>query len=77
MLAVGGAIAGAALASGKGKAPYALVFPCVLAGIYAANGQMSPAVKTGCVVAAMLTVTGMIAGLRGRRFTHRIDAGTR
>lgn len=77
MLAVGGAIACAALAWGEGNPPYALVFPCVLAGIYAANGQMSRAVKTGCVVAAMLTVTGMIAGLCGQRFTHRIDVAPR
>jgi hypothetical protein len=73
VLMVGGAIAGAALVSGKGNPPYALVFLWALAAIYAANGQASPAIASGVGVAAVLTLLGMIAGLRGGAWTHWIN----
>lgn len=75
LVIVGGLIAAAALVSGQGNPPYALVFLWALAAIYAAGGQQATAVALGAAVAAILVIIGTVVGLRqgsvGRWFGSR------
>lgn len=61
---VGGIIAGAALISGQGNPPYALVFLWGLAAIYASGGQENGLIAAATAVAALLVIGGTIVGLR-------------
>lgn len=61
---VGGLIAAAALYSGRGNPPYALVFLWALAGIYAAGGQAEGMVAVATGIAATVVIAGTIMGWR-------------
>lgn len=63
VLSVGGIIAAAALVSGRGNPPYALVFLWALAAIYAAGGQRESAIAIGVGIAAILVVGATLLGL--------------
>lgn len=64
VIALGGAIAGVALARSRGNPAFALVFFWALAGVYGAGGQVSRLVAIGAIVAALLTLGGAAFGLR-------------
>ncbi|HZG32067.1 MAG TPA: hypothetical protein VEZ59_02265, partial [Sphingopyxis sp.] len=64
IVVIGGLIAAAALARGKGNPPFALVFLWALAAIFAAGGQQSPAVAIAAGVAALLVALGTVIGWR-------------
>lgn len=61
---IGGIIAAAALARGRGNPPYALVFLWALAAIYAAGGQRGDLVAGAAVAAAVAVILGAALGLR-------------
>ncbi len=62
VLALGGAIAGTALARSRGNLPFALVFLWALAAIYAAGGQLSSWVAFATIFAALETLVGTMVG---------------
>lgn len=64
IIVVGGLIAAAALARGKGNPPFALVFLWALAAIFAAGGQEAAAVAVAAAIAAILVLIGMSLGWR-------------
>jgi hypothetical protein len=64
IIVVGGLIAAAALARGKGNPPFALVFLWALAAIFAAGGQEAAAVAVAAAIAAMLVLIGISLGWR-------------
>lgn len=64
IIAVGGLIAAAALARGKGNPPFALVFLWTLAAIFAAGGQEAAAVAVAAAIAAILVLIGISLGWR-------------
>lgn len=61
---IGGVIAAAALVSGRGNPPYALVFLWALAAIYASGGQVTALVAAATAVAAVLVIGATVVGLR-------------
>lgn len=63
VILTGGIIAAAALLSGLGNPPYALVFLWALAAIYAAGGQRADQVALATAAAAALISAATIAGL--------------
>lgn len=64
IIVVGGLIAAAALARGKGNPPFALVFLWALAAIFAAGGQEAVAVAVAAAIAAILVLIGISLGWR-------------
>ena len=64
IIVVGGLIAAAALARGKGNPPFALVFLWALAAIFAAGGQEAAAVAVAAAIAAILVLIGISLGWR-------------
>ncbi len=64
IIGVGGLIAAAALARGKGNPPFALVFLWALAAIFAAGGQEAAAVAVAAAIAAILVLIGISLGWR-------------
>lgn len=70
VIIVGGVIAGAALARGRGNPVYALVFLWALAAIYAAGGQEAGAVAAAAAIAALIVIGATILGLRRGGMAH-------
>jgi len=64
IIVVGGLIAAAALARGKGNPPFALVFLWALAAIFAAGGQEAAALAVAAAIAAILVLIGISLGWR-------------
>jgi len=64
IIGVGGVIAGAALAKGRGNPAYAIVFLWALSAIFAAGGQAAEPVAVSSVIAALIVIGGMVLGLR-------------
>lgn len=64
IIVVGGLIAAAALARGKGNPPFALVFLWALAAIFAAGGQEAAAIAVAAAIAAILVLIGILLGWR-------------
>lgn len=70
VVVVGGLIAGAALARGRGNPPYALVFLWALSAIYASGGQQSGAVAAAAAVAALIVIAATIIAWRRGGLSH-------
>lgn len=70
VLVVAGVIAAAAILSGRGNPPYALVMLWALSAIYAAGGRQSEPVAVAVVVAAVLVVGALVIGLRRGGYRH-------
>ncbi len=74
VLALGGAIAGTALARSWGNLPFALVFLWALAAIYAAGGQLFSWVAYATIFAALETLVGTVIGRRLERTRRARDS---
>lgn len=70
IVVIGGFIAAAALARGRGNPPFALVFLWALAAIFAAGGQQADAVALAAAVAALLVIIGAALGWRDGGARH-------
>jgi hypothetical protein len=70
IVVIGGSIAAAALARGRGNPPFALVFLWALAAIFAAGGQQADAVAVAAAVAALLVIIGATLGWRDGGARH-------
>ncbi|NYF33672.1 hypothetical protein [Sphingopyxis sp. JAI108] len=70
VVVIGGVLAAAALARGKGNPPFALVFLWALAAIYAAGGQQSVLVAGATAIAALLVLVGASFGWRDGGARH-------
>jgi len=70
VLIVAGIIAAAAILSGRGNPPYALVMLWALSAIYASGGRQSQPVALAVVVAALLVVLSLGIGLSRGGYRH-------
>lgn len=61
---IGGIIASACVARGRGNPFYTLVFIWALTAIFAAGGQQSALVAWATGIAALLVISGLVIGLR-------------
>ena len=66
VIVTAGLIAAAVLVRGRGNLPYAVVFVLALAAIFSAGGQAAGPIALATGAAAILVISGLVAGYRRR-----------
>ncbi|WP_205942441.1 hypothetical protein, partial [Pseudomonas viridiflava] len=66
VIVIAGLIAAIVLVRGRGNLPYAAAFLWALAAFFAAGGQASGLIAVATSAAAILIISGLIAGYRRR-----------
>jgi hypothetical protein len=75
VIVIAGLIAATVLVRGRGNLPYAAVFLWALAAIFAAGGQAAGPIAVATGVAAILVISGLVAGYRRRVYASSSITG--
>lgn len=75
VIVIAGLIAATALVRGRGNLPYAVVFLWALAAIFAVGGQAAAPIAVATGAAAILVISGSIAGYRRRGYAPGLITG--
>jgi hypothetical protein len=75
VIVIAGLIAATVLVRGRGNLPYAAVFLWALAAIFAAGGRAAGPIAVATGVAAILVISGLVAGYRRRVYASSSITG--